>query len=246
MERRSTSDAMVRWTFLGRTAYRPCWALQQRLCDGRRAGRIGDTLLLTEHDPVYTIGKSGNPLHLLAGEEELRRRNIELVQTDRGGDITYHGPGQLVGYPILDLDGYGLDLHRYLRNLEDVVIRTLAEYGVEGGRVPGYTGVWVGGEKICAIGIRTCHRVTMHGFALNVTTDLRAFDRIIPCGIFERGVTSMEEVLRVRVPWEDVGRRLVGCFGEVFGCAVEEGGLRVCGEDAVVGGTGVSVEGTKR
>jgi lipoyl(octanoyl) transferase len=194
---------------------------------------------------VYTIGKSGNPLHLLAGEEELRRRNVEMVQTDRGGDITYHGPGQLVGYPILDLDGYGLDLHRYLRNLEEVVIRTLAEYGVEGGRVPGYTGVWVGGEKVCAIGIRACHRVTMHGFALNVTTDLRAFDRIIPCGIFERGVTSMEEVLRVRIPWEDVGRRLVGCFGEVFGCAVEEGGLTVYGEDAVAGGTGVSVEGTR-
>jgi lipoyl(octanoyl) transferase len=235
---------MVRWSFLGRTEYRACWALQQRLCEERRAGLIDDTLLLTEHDPVYTIGRAGNPLHLLAGAEELLRRKIALVETDRGGDITYHGPGQLVGYPILDLGG-SLDLHRYLRDLEEVVIRTLAAYGVTAGRVPGYTGVWVGGEKVCAIGIRARGGVTMHGFALNVTTDLRAFDRIIPCGIFERGVTSMEEILGAQVPLEEVGGHLVAHFGEVFGCSMAEGDLAVSPDGALGAGSGRHGAGLK-
>lgn len=211
----------MRWTYLGRTDYRECWSLQQRLCDGRRADLIDDTLLLTEHDHVYTIGRSGNEHHLLASREELEQRNIAVVLNDRGGDITYHGPGQLVGYPILDLHRYYLDLHRYLRDLEEVVVRTLAGYNVAADRLPGYTGVWVGGEKICAIGIKSHEWVTMHGFALNVTTDLRQFDRIIPCGIFERGVTSLKEVLGRDVPLEDVATRLVEQFARVFGCSVE-------------------------
>jgi lipoate-protein ligase B len=212
---------MVRWTYLGRSEYRDCWSLQQRLSDERRAGLIDDTLLLTEHDHVYTIGRSGNEHHLLASSEELERRNIAVVRSDRGGDITYHGPGQLVAYPILDLRGYHLDLHRYLRDLEEVVIRTLADYRVTSGRLPGYTGVWAGGEKICAIGIKSHSWVTMHGLALNVTTDLRLFDRIIPCGIFERGVTSIREIVGREVPLEEVAGRLVAHFAQVFACTVE-------------------------
>lgn len=212
---------MARWRFLGRTEYRSCWALQRQLWEERCAGQIEDTLLLTEHDPVYTIGKSGNPLHLLADEAELQRRNIELVETDRGGDITYHGPGQLVTYPILALAVP--DVHAYLRSLEEAVIRTLALYGLEAGRVEGYTGVWLGGEKICAIGVKARSGVTMHGCALNVSTDLRAFGRIIPCGIFERGVTSMEEHLGSRIPLEEVAATFASRFGDVFGCSMIEG-----------------------
>lgn len=212
---------MVQWTYLGRTDYSLCWDLQQRLNAARREGSSCDSLLLTEHNHVYTIGKTGNEHHLLAGREELKQRNIALVFNDRGGDITYHGPGQLVGYPILDLHGYYLDLHRYLRDLEEVVIRTLAEYEISAGRLPGYTGVWVGGEKICAIGIKTHEWVTMHGFALNVSTDLSLFERIIPCGIFDRGVTSMGEILHREVPIEEVAGKVVEHFGRVFGCSMK-------------------------
>jgi lipoyl(octanoyl) transferase len=179
-------------------------------------------LLLTEHHHVYTIGKTGNEHHLLAGRDELERRNIALVFNDRGGDITYHGPGQLVGYPILDLRGYYLDLHRYLRDLEEVVIMALAAYDIAAGRLPGYTGVWVGGNKICALGIKTRDWVTMHGFALNVSTDLNLFERIIPCGIFEHGVTSMKEILQRNVPIEEVAGKVVECFGRVFGCSMQK------------------------
>ncbi len=220
MEKQSTSDRQVRWAFLGRTDYSACWNLQRRLCDARQEGRAGDTLLLTEHDHVYTIGTTGHEAHLLAGAEELERKGIPLVFNDRGGDITYHGPGQIVGYPILDLHGYTPDLHRYLRDLEEVVIRALALYGVQGDRLPGYTGVWVRGEKICAIGIKTRRWVTMHGFALNVTTDLSLFGRIIPCGIFERGVTSMREILGKEVPMVEVAEQVAAQFGRVFGCAM--------------------------
>ncbi len=220
MAKRSISDRMVRWAYLGRTDYSACWDLQRELCDARLGGRIGDTILLTEHDHVYTIGRGGSEGHLLAGPEELERRKISLVFNDRGGDITYHGPGQLVAYPILDLHGYYLDLHRYLRDLEEVVIRLLAGYGISADRVPGYTGVWVRGEKICAIGIKSKKWVTMHGFALNVATDLRLFDRIIPCGIFERGVISMREILGRDVSIGELSERLVVDFGGVFGCSM--------------------------
>jgi lipoyl(octanoyl) transferase len=225
---------MIRSAFLGRTEYSSCWELQRSLLEERRKGRIPDTLLFTEHDPVYTIGTGGTDDHLLASDDELKRRGIQVVRTDRGGDITYHGPGQLVAYPILDLHGYTLDLHRYLRDLEEVVIRILRSYGVEGERVPEYTGVWVAGEKICAIGIRSSGWVTMHGFALNVSTDLSYFDRIIPCGIFERGVTSLAAVTGGAFPLEEVARRAAEAFGGVFGRTVEEvpadslTGVRTC------------------
>lgn len=203
-------------TDLGRTEYTATWELQAQLLELRVGGHIGDTLLLTEHDPVYTIGKTGTDDHLLAADDELQARGVSVVHNDRGGDITFHGPGQLVGYPILDLSLYGRDLHRYLRDLEEVVIRTLSRFGVDAGRSPGYTGVWVGDEKICAIGVKTSRWVTMHGFALNVNTDLSFFDRIIPCGIFEKGVTSMQNQLTSAIEIEHVARTLVAEFSSVF------------------------------
>lgn len=212
---------LVRFADIGRTAYQACWDMQRALVEARRTGAIPDTLLLTEHDHVYTIGTGGSDLHLLAGKEELREKGVSVVRNDRGGDITYHGPGQLVGYPILDLSIRHRDLHRYLRDLEEVVIRTLAGFGVRAERIDGYTGVWVAGEKICAIGIKTSRWITMHGFALNVNTDLTYYQRIIPCGIFERGVTSLREVLGTEIPVGAVASPLVRAFGEVFESAME-------------------------
>lgn len=207
---------------LGRTAYARCWALQEHLLSARIAGSAPDTLLLTEHDPVYTIGRAGDDNHLLASDTERAARGVELFHNDRGGDITYHGPGQLVGYPILNLDAYYRNLHRFLRDLEEVAIRTLHTFGIEGTRLPGYTGVWVNGEKICAIGIKTRQWCTMHGFALNVSTDLSFFDRIIPCGIFERGVTSMQRLMPAAPPLAEVETELSARFGDVFGAAMSE------------------------
>jgi lipoate-protein ligase B len=201
---------------LGRTEYRACWNMQEALFRQRSGGEIPDILLLTEHDPVYTIGRTGDDNHLLAGEEELRQMGITVVHNDRGGDITYHGPGQLVGYPILDLHEFALDLHRYLRGLEEVIIRTLSTYDVKGERIGGYTGVWVGGEKICAIGIKASRWITMHGFALNVNLDLAPFGRIIPCGIFERGVTSLQAHVGHTIAFDDVAKQIVKSFGQVF------------------------------
>ncbi|MFN0159187.1 MAG: lipoyl(octanoyl) transferase LipB [Bacteroidota bacterium] len=207
---------------LGRTEYKECWDLQRHLYGLRLANEIPDTFLLTEHDHVYTIGKSGDDNHLLATANELYSKGVPVFHNDRGGDITYHGPGQLVGYPILRLEDYYLDLHRYLRDLEEVIIRTLCEFGVHGKRVPEYTGVWVGNEKICAIGVKASRWVTMHGFALNVSTDLSYFDRIIPCGIFEKGVTSLETVLDKKVEMDEVIPPLVHHFADVFGVQTVE------------------------
>ncbi len=211
---------------LGRTEYKWCWDLQQKLLDLRASGAISDTLLFTEHSSVYTIGKAGDENHLLANDAELRERGIAVFNCDRGGDITYHGPGQIVGYPILDLQGYYLDLHRYLRDIEEVIIRTLSRFGVTGTRMHDYTGVWVGDSKICAIGIKTSRWITMHGFAFNVATDLSFFDRIIPCGIFEKGVTSLQEVLGTTVNQNDVASILTKEFGVVFGVDVRETSLQ--------------------
>jgi lipoyl(octanoyl) transferase len=205
---------------LGRTDYKSCWDLQQRLLEHRRMHQVPDVLLLTEHNHVYTIGKSGDDKHLLATEAELRGQGIRVYHNDRGGDITYHGPGQLVGYPILDLHDYYLDLHRYLRDLEEVIIRTLATYDIIGSRLPGYTGVWVGMKKICAIGVKTSHWVTMHGFALNVNTDLSFFDGIIPCGISEKGVSSVQRETSWEVDLDQAGEHLTEQFGTVFGVEV--------------------------
>jgi lipoyl(octanoyl) transferase len=212
----------IRVTFLGRMRYDAAWDLQRALVEKRRTGEIPDTLILTEHDPVYTIGKTGSDLHLLAGESELRTKGVQVYHNDRGGDVTFHGPGQLVVYPILDLTEFYLDLHRYLRDLEEVIIRVLASYGLRGERMPEYTGVWLDGEKVCAIGIKSSRWITMHGLALNVTTDLSHFGRIIPCGIFERGVTSLAEHLPGPLWLEEVGRRTAEEFGRVFGVTMRE------------------------
>ena len=206
---------------IGRTRYGEAWAFQQKLWDSRHAGATGDVLLFTEHEHVYTIGKGGNENHLLASGNELREKGVDFFEIDRGGDITYHGPGQIVGYPILDLNNYFLDLHKYLRCLEEVIILALGTFGIEGTREEGYTGVWVKGEKIAAIGVKVSRWITMHGFALNVNTDLSKFDRIIPCGIFHKGVTSMNSLLGRPISLEDVHARLGESFGTVFGCRMQ-------------------------
>jgi lipoyl(octanoyl) transferase len=215
---------------LGHAPYRPVWdlqaAIQQRLIDEKRARReqklykpgveSNDVLLFVEHPHVYTLGKSGDSKHLLKGLQELNEIDAEFIEIDRGGDITYHGPGQIVGYPILDLDRYFTDIHKYLRKLEEVIIRTCAEFDIEAGRTDGLTGVWAGDEKICAMGIRCSRWVTMHGFALNVNTDLTYFNHIIPCGISNKEVTSLQKVLGTTVDTHKVKRYLLRHFSDVF------------------------------
>jgi lipoate-protein ligase B len=203
---------------IGRTQYATAWLLQQRLWDLRNSGSIEDTLLLTEHEHAYTFGKSGDNNHLLASEEELKSEGIDVFYIDRGGDVTYHGPGQIVGYPIIDLNNYFQDIHRYLRSIEEVIIRTLEKFGISAEREKDLTGVWVNGEKIAAIGVKVSRWITMHGFALNVNTELEKFDRIIPCGIFHKGVTSMQKVLGKEVSPDSVRIGIVDSFANVFGC----------------------------
>ena len=225
----------IRAVDLGVTEYESCWNLQRQLFDLRLADAIPDTLLLTEHPPVYTIGRSGDPNHLLAGPAELTQKGVAFFYNDRGGDVTFHGPGQLVGYPILDLHNYYLDLHRYLRDLESVVINVLHRFHIRGSRIEEYTGVWIGNDKICAIGIRSAQWVTMHGFALNVSTDLSYFDRIIPCGIFEKGVTSMQDQLGRAVTMEEVMHELLREFAGVFHVDIERASINdICSEGGTV------------
>jgi len=188
--------------------YEPAWALQQRVQDRLIAAKrqapaedVPHVLLLLSHPPVYTLGKSGDMANLLLAEDELEARGATFFHIDRGGDVTYHGPGQLVGYPILDLDRFFTDLSRYLRTLEETIIRTCADYGLEAGRIDGRTGTWIGPDdqgperKICAMGVRCSRWVTMHGFAFNLNTDLDYFGHIVPCGIDDRGVTSLAQEL---------------------------------------------------
>jgi lipoyl(octanoyl) transferase len=206
---------------LGRMAYEPAWNLQKqiqaRLIEAKRSEppeALPHVMLFVEHPPVYTLGKSGDASNMLLSDAALAARGASLHHIDRGGDITFHGPGQLVGYPLLDLDRFFNDVHRYLRELEEAVIRTCAEYGVTAGRVPGRTGVWVLPEgpgqerKICAIGIRCSRWVTLHGFAFNLNTDLSYFGQIIPCGITDRGVTSLAAELGRPVDEADVCSRV--------------------------------------
>ncbi|MGH7567329.1 MAG: lipoyl(octanoyl) transferase LipB [Gemmatimonadota bacterium] len=202
---------------LGQVGYHEAWALQRELVAARGTGGIPDTLILLEHPPVITLGRSGTADHLLGSEAELRGRGVEFVATDRGGDITFHGPGQIVGYAIVDLAPRGRDLHRYLRDLETVLILALEEFGIRAGRAEGLTGVWVAEAKAAAIGIRVSRWVTHHGFALNVDTDLSYFDLIVPCGIADRRVTSMEALLGGPVDREAVEAALGRAFEAVFG-----------------------------
>jgi len=203
---------------LGRVPYADALALQRSLVDDRRAGRVPDTLLLVEHPHVLTLGVRGDGgrSHILATDATLNARGIEVHETGRGGDITYHGPGQIVGYPIIDLNPDRRDVHRYVRDLETVLIRTAADYGIAAGRVEGLTGVWVGNEKLAAIGVRIARWITSHGFALNVTTDLDHFSLIVPCGIADRGVTSLTRLLGRPVEADDVEFRIIEHFAKVF------------------------------
>jgi lipoyl(octanoyl) transferase len=201
----------------GLTDYAGCWELQKEMVRQRKADEIPDTLLLVEHPPVYTLGRSAkDDSNLGVGEEYLRSLGAEVFRIDRGGDVTFHGPGQIVGYPILRLKNR--DTHRYLRDLEDVIVAVIADYGLEGWHHPDYTGVWVGERKIAAIGVKfSSGWITSHGFALNVGTDLSWFDRVTPCGIREFGVTSLERELGKEVPKEEVQEKIVGRFLERFG-----------------------------
>jgi len=209
----------VRW--LGRMPYQDALDLQAGLVAERRRNAIPDQLVLLEHPHVITMGSSSAEGHVLLGPEELQRRGIQIFETGRGGDVTYHGPGQLVGYPIVDLKPDRTDLHRYLRDLEEVLIGALGELGLSGEREPGLTGVWVGGAKIAAIGVRVSSGwITSHGFALNVSTDLDFFGTVVPCGITDRRVTSLaNEVGHAPAP-DEVRRAVVRSFSDVFGRAV--------------------------
>lgn len=201
---------------LGRTSYKETWDLQRQIFGLRLRGDVPDILLLTEHHHVFTIGKTGDENHLLASGRELSERGVEVFNVDRGGDVTYHGPGQLVGYPIIDLHAHYLDLHRYLRDIEEVIIQTLAEFQVQAHRDEEFTGVWVGNNKIAAIGVKVNRWVTMHGFALNIDTDLTYFERIIPCGIFHKGVTSLQHVVGKTIPLPVVSNIIRHKFADVF------------------------------
>lgn len=222
----SGQSQRVLWTVpCGTVPYDDAVALQERVHAARREGRVPDVLLLLEHPPVITLGRAARAEHLLANPLALERHGTQVRETARGGDVTYHGPGQLVGYPILDLKEHRKDVHWYVRTVEDALIRALERFGLAGERCPGLTGVWVGREKVAAIGVGVRAWVTWHGFALNVSTDLSAFDLIVPCGIRDRGVTSLERLLGRAVPGEQVVSAAVAGFASAFSLAPEEHSL---------------------
>ncbi|HQR37843.1 MAG TPA: lipoyl(octanoyl) transferase LipB [Blastocatellia bacterium] len=202
--------------WLGCVTYDDGLELQERSVRERTAGDAPDRLLLLEHPPVLTLGRGANRENVLASEAELAALGARIYHTGRGGDVTYHGPGQLVGYPVILLKPDRCDVHRYVRDLEEVLIRVLAELGISGERIAGLTGVWVGGEKVAAIGVRIARWVTSHGFALNVSTDLSHYRAIVPCGISDRGVTSVERLTGVRYPLDEIAALVAARFGDVF------------------------------
>jgi lipoyl(octanoyl) transferase len=202
---------------LGMVDYLDAWRLQRQLAETRAAEGGDDVLLLLEHPPTYTLGVTTHKTNLLVSREELESRGVKVIEVDRGGDITYHGPGQLVGYPVMDISKRRGGPLRYLRDLEQVLIRALGAMGVAAERLRPFTGVWVGGEKIAAIGVKVnARKITSHGFALNVCPDLQAFALIVPCGIEGKAVTSLDKVLGRKVPMEGVMDAIVSAFGEVF------------------------------
>ncbi|MBP6578136.1 MAG: lipoyl(octanoyl) transferase LipB [Chryseobacterium sp.] len=231
----SLINKKVKFQDLGVKDYQPTWDYQEELLKQNLDIKIHNRenpdnlkttdnhLLFVEHPHVYTLGKSGHETNLLANENKLKEINATYVKVNRGGDITYHGFGQVVGYPILDLENFYTDIHRYMRDLEEVIIRTIAEYGLIGERSPGETGVWfdVGkpyARKICALGVKASRWITIHGFALNVNTDMKYFDYIIPCGISDKQVTSMQRELEKEVDYEEVKEKIKKHFVDVFGC----------------------------
>jgi lipoyl(octanoyl) transferase len=210
---------------LGLIRYAAASEVQRRIVEARKAGAIGDVLLLCEHRHVITMGRNGKREHLLVSESVLKQKGVEFHETNRGGDITYHGPGQIVGYPILDLGAIRKDVRWYVRMLEEVMIRSTAEFGISAARVEGRTGIWVGegkrSEKLAAIGVHLSRWVSSHGFAYNVATDLRYFDLIVPCGIAGKKATSLEKLLGRAVEREAAAGRIARQFGEVFGLRME-------------------------
>jgi lipoyl(octanoyl) transferase len=232
----------VYWEDLGMQGYQESWDLQEQYLkenvqlksayyqahqdSSPFALPTTHRFLLVEHPPVYTLGKSGHMENVLLSEAERQARKIEFYKTNRGGDITFHGPGQIVGYPILDLEKFRTDIGWYLRSLEEVIIKTLSHFGIQGDRSPGETGVWIdpnipGQErKICAMGVRCSRWITMHGFALNVNTDLRYFDHIVPCGIQNKKVASMEQELGQKLPIQEVQSVLLQSFQSIFDVAL--------------------------
>jgi lipoate-protein ligase B len=223
-ERQSAGEdgrTRVETYWLGSVPYREAWDLQQRLVDAVRRQDRPDSLLLVEHPHVFTMGRRATSEHLLWDEAERARRGVEVVWVDRGGDVTYHGPGQLVGYPILDLRRHGADVLLHLRKLEDSLIRYLGAGGIAAERVPDYTGVWSGGAKVAAIGVKLDGSVTSHGFALNLTADLDYFRGIVPCGIEDKPVTTVERLGGGAVAVADAARAFTPHFAEVFGTRVE-------------------------
>lgn len=215
-------------TDLGLLSWSDAYALQQRIVAARKAGAIDDVLLICEHPHVLTLGRNASQENLLASENVLRQKNVELRETNRGGDITYHGPGQIVGYPILNLDPIRRDVHWYVRTLEEAMIRASADFGITAYRIPGKTGIWVQppgnipDEKLAAIGVHISRWVTSHGFAFNVSTDLRYFDLIIPCGIADRKATSLEKLLHRNVALAEVKPRLTHHLAELFSLTPRE------------------------
>jgi len=211
---------------LGLIGYAEAWALQKRIVAACKAGAIEDVLLVCEHSHVITQGRNGKREHLLASEHVLRQKGVEYYETSRGGDITYHGPGQIVGYPILNLGAIRRDVVWYVRMLEVAMIRATSEFGITAERVAGKTGIWVKSgdteEKLAAIGVHISRWVTSHGFAYNVSTDLRYFDLIVPCGIADRKATSLEKLLGRSIEQEEVAPRIARHLGELFGLEMNE------------------------
>ncbi|HWO00710.1 MAG TPA: lipoyl(octanoyl) transferase LipB [Blastocatellia bacterium] len=203
-------------TWLGQVSYSEGLALQEQAVEELRSGAGNEQLLLLEHPHVFTLGRGADGAHILAGKEQLESSSIEVHETGRGGDVTYHGPGQLVGYPIINLKPDRCDVHRYVRDLEEVLIRTIADFGVAGKLITGLTGVWVGNEKIGAIGVRIARWITSHGFALNVSTDLSYFQMIVPCGISDKGVTSLSRLTGRQIDMVQIAESAAKHFGEVF------------------------------
>jgi lipoyl(octanoyl) transferase len=207
----------VLFSYLGLQDYQASWDLQKTAFQKKIEGVLeSDLFILQQHNHVYTLGKNADDRNLLATERELDEEGIKVYQVERGGDITYHGPGQLIGYPILNLKTYGMHVGDYMRALEEMIIQLLSDYEIEGSRVQGRTGVWVKNEKICAMGIRVSHWITMHGFALNVNTDLHKFEHIIPCGIADRGVTSLQKLLGGQLRLEEVVEKIIKKFENIF------------------------------
>jgi lipoyl(octanoyl) transferase len=204
----------ARW--LGEVSYADGLRMQEKGVEGLRSGEDSEKLLLLEHPHVFTLGRGADPANVLADQAQLQSSSIEVHETGRGGDVTYHGPGQLVGYPIIKLKPDRCDVHRYVRDIEEVLIRTIADFGVTGKRITGLTGVWVGNEKIAAIGVRIARWITSHGFALNVSTDLDYFQMIVPCGISDKGVTSLSRLTGRQVEMLEVAASASKHFGEVF------------------------------